>query len=70
MGRGNAEKVAVLSVHQMEQILILMKLHQPVERVIICQRFGNGHVPETFVRLYGTGTQTYRELDITDNENW
>ena len=70
MGRGNARKVAVLSVHQMEQILMFMRLHGNVNSVIILERSGSGIGPEMFARFYFTGTQNYQEIDITDVGNW
>lgn len=70
MGRGNAQKVAVLSRQQMEQILIYMRLHEDVDTVVILEKPESGIGPTMFARFYRSGTQSYHEIDITDTENW
>lgn len=71
MGRGNSQKVAVLSRQQMEQILMFMRLLHNVETVIILQQPGlSGIGPNMHARFYQSGTQTYQEIDITDLETW
>lgn len=71
MGRGNAQKVAVLTRKQMEQILMFMRLHDSVETVIILEQPGQaGLGPAMHARFYRTGTHAYQEIDITDVGNW
>lgn len=71
MGRGNSQKVAVLSRRQMEQILMFMRLHDNVETVIILQQPGMAGIgPAMHARFYRSGTQTYQEIEITDVETW
>ena len=71
MGRGNAQKVAILSRKQMEQILMFMRLHDGVETVIILDQPGEAGIGGTMhARFYRSGTQTYQEIDITDVETW
>jgi hypothetical protein len=70
MGRGNAQKVAILSKKQMEQILMYMRLHGNVRNVMILERPVSGVGPDMFARFYFENTQTYQEIDITDMESW
>jgi len=71
MGRGNSQKVAILSRKQMEQILLFMRLHDNVETVIVLQQPGMGGIgPGMHARFYQSGTQTYQEIDITEVETW
>lgn len=70
MGRGNAQKTAVLSRKQMEQILIYMRLHEKIETVVILQKWESGIGPDMFARFYSQGSQNYHEIDITDTESW
>ena len=70
MGRGNAQKVAILTRQQMEHILIYMRLHEDIGTVMILEKSASGVGPTTFARFYRSGTQTYHEIDITDKENW
>ena len=70
MGRGNAQKVAILSRRQMEQILMFMRLHGNVRSVMILEKPVSGIGPETFARFYFENTETYQEIDITDMGTW
>lgn len=70
MGRGSADKIAVLSRKQMEQILMYMRLHENIETVIILQKSASGIGPDMYARFYRKGSQTYHEIDITDPGNW
>ena len=70
MGRGNAQKVAILSARQMEQILMFMRLHGNVRNVMILEKPVPGIGPDMFVRFYFENTETYQEIDITDQGNW
>ena len=71
MGRGNAQKVAILTRKQMEQILMFMRLHDGVETVIILDQPGESGIGSAmYARFYRSGTQTYQEIDITDVETW
>ena len=70
MGRGNAQKVAILSRKQMEMVLIYMRLHEDVGTAMILEKSKNGIGPTVHARFYRSGTQSYHEIDITDTENW
>jgi len=70
MGRGSADKIAVLSRKQMEQVLVYMRLHENIETVIILQKWDSGIGPDMYARFYRKGSQTYHEIDITDQEAW
>jgi hypothetical protein len=71
MGRGNAQKVAILNRKQMEQILMFMRLHDGVETVIILEQPGQAGIGcGMYARFYRKGTQTYQEIDITDVDTW
>ncbi len=70
MVRGNAQKVAILSARQMEQILMFMRLHGNVRHVIILERSGSGVGPEMHARFYFENTETYQQIDITDEGTW
>ena len=67
MGRGNAQKVAVLSRNQMEQILMFMRLHENVETVIILERGDQSGINAMYARFYRARTQSYQEIDITEH---
>jgi hypothetical protein len=70
MGRGNSQKVAILSRNQMEQILMYMRLHGNVRHVMILERPMSGIGPDMFARFYFENTETYQEIDITDQGSW
>jgi hypothetical protein len=70
MGRGNAQKVAILTRRQMEQILMFMRLHGNVRSVMILEKSAAGIGPNMFARFYFENTETYQEIDITDVETW
>ena len=70
MGRGSAQKVAILSRWQMEMVLTYMRLHEDVGTVMILERPENGMGATMFARFYRAGTQDYHEIDITDVEAW
>jgi hypothetical protein len=70
MGRGNAQKVAILSKKQMEQILMFMRLHGNVRHVMILEKPMAGIGPDMFARFYFENTETYQQIDITDLETW
>jgi hypothetical protein len=70
MGRGNAQKVAILSKKQMEQILMFMRLHGNVRSVMILEKPMAGIGPDMFARFYFENTETYQQIDITDLETW
>ena len=70
MGRGNAQKVAILTRKQMEQILMFMRLHGNVRNVMILEKPVSGIGPDMFARFYFENTETYQEIDITDSGNW
>jgi len=70
MGRGNSQKVAILSRKQMEQILMYMRLHGNVRHVMILERPMSGIGPDMFARFYFENTETYQEIDITDQGSW
>ena len=70
MGRGSAQKVAILSARQMEQILMFMRLHGNVRNVMILEKPVSGIGPATFARFYFGNTETYREIDITEVDDW
>ncbi len=69
MGRGNAQKVAILSRKQMEMVLTYMRLHEDVGTVMILEKAA-GIGPHMFARFYRANTQSYHEIDITDVEAW
>ncbi len=70
MGRGNAQKVAILTRKQMEMVLMYMRLHEDVGTVIILEKSEGGIGPTMFARFYSRGSQNYHEIDITDVEAW
>jgi len=70
MGRGNAQKVAILSARQMEQILMFMRLHGNVRSVMILERPVSGIGPDMHARFYFENTETYQQIDITDEGMW
>jgi hypothetical protein len=70
MGRGNAQKVAILSKKQMEQILLFMRLHGNVRSVMILERPVSGIGPDMHARFYFENTETYQQIDITDEGMW
>jgi hypothetical protein len=70
MGRGNSQKVAILSRKQMEQILMFMRLHGNVRHVMILEKPVSGIGPDMFARFYFENTETYQEIDLTDLETW
>jgi len=70
MGRGNSQKVAILSRKQMEQILMFMRLHGNVRSVMILEKPVSGIGPDIFARFYFENTETYQEIDLTDLETW
>ena len=70
MGRGNSQKVAILSRKQMEQILMFMRLHGNVRSVMILEKPMAGIGPDMFARFYFENTETYQEIDLTDLETW
>jgi hypothetical protein len=70
MGRGNSQKVAILSRKQMEQILMYMRLHGNVRHVMILEKPASGIGPEMHARFYFENTMSYQEIEITDEGNW
>jgi hypothetical protein len=70
MGRGNAQKVAILSRKQMEMVLTYMRLHEDVGTIMILEKNESGIGPTMFARFYRANTQSYHEIDITDLEAW
>jgi hypothetical protein len=70
MGRGNAQKVAILSARQMEQILMFMRLHGNVRSVVILEKPVSGIGSDMFARFYFENTETYQQIDITDQGSW
>ena len=70
MGRGNSQKVAILSRKQMEQILMYMRLHGNVRSVMILEKPESGIGPEMHARFYFENTMSYQEIEITDEGNW
>jgi hypothetical protein len=70
MGRGNSQKVAILSRKQMEQILMYMRLHGNVRHVMILEKPASGIGPEMHARFYFENTETYQQIDITDQASW
>jgi len=70
MGRGNAVKTAILSRKQMEMVLTYMRLHEDVGTIVILEKSASGIGPNMFARFYRAGTQSYHEIDITDDEAW
>jgi hypothetical protein len=70
MGRGNSQKVAILSRKQMEQILMFMRLHGNVRSVMILEKPVSGIGPDMHARFYFENTETYQEIDLTDVEIW
>jgi hypothetical protein len=70
MGRGNSQKVAILSRKQMEQILMFMRLHGNVRSVMILEKPVSGIGPDMHARFYFENTETYQEIDLTDLETW
>jgi hypothetical protein len=70
MGRGNAQKIAILNRRQMEQVLMFMRLHENIETVIILEKPQSGIGPSMFARFYQKGQSNYQEIDITDVESW
>jgi len=70
MGRGNSQKVAILSRKQMEQILMYMRLHGNVRSVMILEKPVSGIGPDMHARFYFENPETYQQIDITDEETW
>jgi hypothetical protein len=70
MGRGNSQKVAILSARQMEQILMFMRLHGNVRSVMILEKPVSGIGPDMHARFYFENTETWQEIDITDERTW
>lgn len=70
MGRGNSQKVAILSRKQMEQILMFMRLHGNVRSVMILEKPVSGIGPDMHARFYFENTETYQQIDITDQGSW
>jgi hypothetical protein len=70
MGRGNSQKVAILSARQMEQILMFMRLHGNVRSVMILEKPVSGIGPDMHARFYFENTETYQQIDITDEGTW
>ena len=70
MGRGSSQKVAILSKKQMEQILMFMRLHGNVRSVMILEKPVSGIGPDMFARFYFENTETYQQIDITDQGSW
>ena len=70
MGRGNAQKVAILSRRQMEMVLTYMRLHENVGTIMILEKHESGSGSTMFARFYREGGSGYNEIDITDIESW
>jgi hypothetical protein len=54
----------------MEQILMFMRLHGNVRSVMILERPVSGIGPDMHARFYFENTETYQEIDITDEGMW
>jgi hypothetical protein len=54
----------------MEQILMFMRLHGNVRSVVILEKPVSGIGPDMFARFYFENTETYQQIDITDEGTW